>query len=59
MGSRKAHSCAQNAQNGFGFDHKDGDDFVNHMVQAKGVETWISFLNVETKEHSKQWMHTH
>jgi hypothetical protein len=22
-------------------------------------ETWVSFVNVETKEQSKQWMHTH
>jgi hypothetical protein len=22
-------------------------------------ETWISFVYVETKERSKQWMHTH
>jgi hypothetical protein len=24
-----------------------------------GDETWISFVNVEIKEQSKQWMHTH
>jgi hypothetical protein len=24
-----------------------------------GAETWVSFVNVETKEQSKQWMHTH
>jgi acyl-CoA thioesterase len=22
-------------------------------------ETWVSFMNIETKEQSKQWMHTH
>jgi hypothetical protein len=24
-----------------------------------GDETWVSFVNVETKEQSKQWMRTH
>jgi hypothetical protein len=26
---------------------------------ATGDKTWVSFVNVETKEQSKQWMHTH
>jgi hypothetical protein len=26
---------------------------------SRGDETWASFVNVETKEQSKQWMHTH
>jgi hypothetical protein len=37
--------------------HKDGDEFFNHTVT--GDETWDSFVNVETKEWPKQWMHTH
>jgi hypothetical protein len=37
---------------------KDGDQFLNHIVRVTGDETWVSFLNVETKDHSKQWMHT-
>jgi hypothetical protein len=24
-----------------------------------GDKTWVSFMNVETKEQSKQWMHAH
>jgi hypothetical protein len=24
-----------------------------------GDKTWVSFVNVETKEQSKQWMHIH
>jgi hypothetical protein len=54
----------QNAENGFGFDffleqyHKNGDEFPNHIVQVTD-ETWVSFVNVETKEQSKQWLHTH
>jgi hypothetical protein len=23
------------------------------------MNTWVSFVNVETKEQSKQWIHTH
>jgi hypothetical protein len=39
--------------------HKDGDGFLNHSVRLTGGETWVSFVNVQTKEQSKQWMHTH
>jgi hypothetical protein len=39
--------------------HKDGDEFLNHIVQVTGDETWVSFVNAETKDQSKQWMHTH
>jgi hypothetical protein len=38
--------------------HKDGNEFLNHIMQVTD-ETWVSFVNVETKEQSKQWMHTH
>jgi hypothetical protein len=38
--------------------HKDGDRFLNHIVQLTGDETSVSFVDVETKEQSKQWMHT-
>jgi hypothetical protein len=63
-GSENAHGCAQNAENGFRFDFlkrydKDGDEFLNHIVRVTGEETWVSFVNVETKEQSRQWMHTH
>jgi hypothetical protein len=30
--------------------HKDGNEFLNHIVQVTGNETWVSFVNVETKE---------
>jgi hypothetical protein len=30
--------------------HKDGDEFLNLIVKVTGVETWVSFVNVETKE---------
>jgi hypothetical protein len=65
MSSGNAHGCAQNAENGFGFEffleryHKDGDEFHNHIVGVKGDETWVSFVNVETEEQSNQWMHIH
>jgi hypothetical protein len=39
--------------------HKDGSEFLNHIVRVTGDETWVSFVNVETKEQSKQWMHPH
>jgi hypothetical protein len=38
--------------------HKDGDQFLSHILWVSGDETWISIVNVETKEQSKQWMHT-
>jgi hypothetical protein len=39
--------------------HKYGKEFHNHIIRVTGDETWVSFMNVETKEQSKQWMHTH
>jgi hypothetical protein len=39
--------------------HKYGDEFLNHIIRVTGDETLVSFVNVETKEQSKQWMHTH
>jgi hypothetical protein len=39
--------------------HKDGDEFLNHVVRVTGDEIWVSFVHVETKEQSKQWMHAH
>jgi hypothetical protein len=59
MDSENVHGCAQNAENGFGFHfleqyHKDGDEFINHIVRVTGDETWVSFVNVQTKEQSKQ-----
>jgi spore coat polysaccharide biosynthesis protein SpsF (cytidylyltransferase family) len=38
--------------------HKDDDGFLNHIVRVTGDEPWISFMNVETKEQSKQRLHT-
>jgi hypothetical protein len=64
MGSANAHGCAQNAENCFGFDflqqfHKDGDEFLNHIVRVTGGETCVSFVNVETKKQLEHWMHSH
>jgi hypothetical protein len=49
---------AQNAENGFGFDflelyHKDGNGFLNHITRVTGDETWVLFMNVETKNQSE------
>jgi hypothetical protein len=32
--------------------HKDGDDFLSHIARVTGDETWVSFMNIETKEQS-------
>jgi hypothetical protein len=32
---------------------KDGDEFLNEIVRVTGDETWVSFVNVETKEQPK------
>jgi hypothetical protein len=34
--------------------HKDGNEFLIHIIQVTGDETWVSFVNVETKDQSKQ-----
>jgi hypothetical protein len=39
--------------------HEHGDTFLNHILIYVDDETWVSFVHVETKEHSKQWMHTY
>jgi hypothetical protein len=36
--------------------HKEGNEFLSHIVRVTGDETWVSFMNVETKDQSKQWM---
>ena len=35
---------------------EEGDEFLDRIVT--GDETWVQFVNAETKEQSKQWMHT-
>jgi hypothetical protein len=55
MDSENAHRCGENVQNGFSFDflqryHKDSYQFLNHNIQVTGDETWVSPVNVETKE---------
>jgi hypothetical protein len=44
MDSEKAHECAHNAENGFGFDfleryHTDGNEFLSHITRVTGDET--------------------
>jgi hypothetical protein len=39
--------------------HKDGNELLNHIVRVTDDETWVSFVNVETKVQSKQWMQTY
>jgi hypothetical protein len=64
IGFENSHGCAQNIQNSFNFDflqryYKDDVEFLNHIVQVTDGEAWVSFVNIETKEQSKQWMPTH
>jgi hypothetical protein len=39
--------------------HKDGNEFLYHIIRVTSNEARVSFVNVETKEHSKQWIHNH
>jgi hypothetical protein len=39
--------------------NKDGDEFLHHIIWVTGDETWVSFLNDETREQSMQWMNTY
>jgi hypothetical protein len=65
VGSKNVHGCAQNTQNGISFDffleryHKDGHEFLSHIIGVTDDEFWVLFVNVEIKQHSEQWMHTH
>jgi hypothetical protein len=34
--------------------HKDGDEFLNHIVRVTDDETWVSFVSAESKDQSKQ-----
>jgi histone-lysine N-methyltransferase SETMAR len=36
---------------------EEGEEFLDRFVT--GDETWVQFITAETKEQSKQWMHTH
>jgi hypothetical protein len=39
--------------------HRHGDELLIHIIRVTDIDTWVSFVNVETKEQSKQWMYTH
>jgi hypothetical protein len=36
---------------------KHEDKFLSHFIT--GDETWVTLVNVKTKEQTKQWVHTH
>jgi hypothetical protein len=38
--------------------HEDVNKFLSHIVRVTGDETCVSFVNVETKEQSKQFKQT-
>jgi hypothetical protein len=60
MGSENViNECAQNADNGFGFDFleqcdENGDGIFSRIVTGDG--TLVSFVSAETREQSKQRM---
>jgi hypothetical protein len=65
-GSENAHACGQNAENIFGFVffleryHKDGYEFLNHIVRVTGDETSILFLMLKTNiSKSSRCTHIH
>jgi hypothetical protein len=57
LSSENGHGCTQNAENCIAFVDlleqygRDGDEFLNHIT---GDENCVSFVNVGTKEQSKQ-----
>jgi hypothetical protein len=40
-------------------DHKDGDEFLNHIIRVTGDETWVSFVNANQKEVKAACTHFH
>jgi hypothetical protein len=57
-------SCEIRAENDFGFDcleryHKHSDENLSHIVRVTADKTWVSFVNVETKEQSTGCTHIH
>jgi hypothetical protein len=51
---KNAHKRAQNTENDFGLDflerhHTDGNEYLNHIIHVTGDETWVSFVNADTK----------
>jgi hypothetical protein len=59
IGFENAHGCPKNAENSFGIDFLKCNEYLNDIVQVTGDETGVSFMNVETKGQSKQWIHIH
>jgi hypothetical protein len=63
MGSEISEECAKKQRIDSAFVdfleqyHKDGNKFLSRIITDD--ETWVSFVNVEIKEQSKQWMHTY
>jgi hypothetical protein len=40
--------------------YKDGDEFLSHIIRVTGDETWVSFVNAETKSsQSNGYTHIH
>jgi hypothetical protein len=56
MGSKNAHGCTPMASAWTFLEkhHKDGDQFLYHIIRVTGDKTWVSSVNVETRKQSKQ-----
>jgi hypothetical protein len=57
-GAYKMQRMASFGSDFFRANHKDGIEFLNHVVWVTDNETWVSYENVEIKEQSKQWVYT-
>jgi hypothetical protein len=49
-GSQKMQGMALASADFLGWYHEDGDEFLNHILRVTGDETWVSVVNVETRE---------
>jgi hypothetical protein len=40
-------------------EYQDSNEFLHHTIRVTGDATFVLFVNVESEEQSKQWMHAH
>jgi hypothetical protein len=53
MGGHKTQKMAWAFVDFLEWYHKDGDQFLSHIIQVTGNETWISFVNAENQRAVK------
>jgi hypothetical protein len=59
MGSENALKTLRMASKCLERCYKNEDEFLSHIIRVSGDETCGLFMNVKTKEQSKQRMRTH